>query len=118
MKLRDTVLFDAGLIIPSVSQFVSPALLVNKKDGSWRFCVDYRKLNALTIKNKFPMPLVEEILDALAGTQFFTSLDLTTGYHHIKMGEADEYKPTFKTHHGHYQFRVMPFGFTNAPATF
>jgi hypothetical protein len=80
--------------------------------------VDYRKLNDLTIKNRFPMPLVEEILEELAGTRYFTSLDLTVGYHQIRMGEGEEFKTTFKTHLGHYQFRVMPFGLTNAPATF
>jgi hypothetical protein len=74
-------LLKAGLIVPSVSPFASPVLLVQKKDESWRFWVDYRKLNSLTIKNKFPMPLVDEILEELAGTMFFTSIDLTTGFH-------------------------------------
>lgn len=71
------------MITPSVSPFASPIFLVKKKDGSWRFCIDYRKLNDLTIKNRFSMPLVEEILEELAGTQYFSSLDLTAGYHQI-----------------------------------
>jgi hypothetical protein len=71
---------------------------------------DYRRLNALTIKNSFPMPLIEEILDELAGTKHFTKLDMRSGYHQVRMQVGDEYKTTFKTHQGHYQFRVMPFG--------
>jgi hypothetical protein len=111
-------MLKSGLIIPSLSPYASPILLVKKKDNSWRFCVDYWKLNNATIKNKFPLPIIDEFLDEIAGAQYFTTIVLALGFYQIKMLPADEAKTAFKTHHGHFQFRVMPFGLRNAPTIF
>jgi hypothetical protein len=111
-------LLDKGLIEPSSSPFGAPVLFVPKPDGSWRMCIDYRALNAITAKDRFPMPRIDDLLDQLHGTKVFSSLDLLSGYYQVRIVDEDVPKTAFTTHHGLYQWRVLPMGLSNAPGTF
>ncbi|KAK1415113.1 hypothetical protein QVD17_30884 [Tagetes erecta] len=115
-QLQD--LLDKGFIRPSVSPWGAPILFVKKKDGSMRMCIDYRELNKLTIKNRYPLPRIDDLFDQLQGASWFSKIDLRSGYHQVKVREEDVPKTAFRTRYGHYEFVVMPFGLTNAPAVF
>ena len=111
-------LLDKGFIRPSTSPWGAPVLLRKKNDGTWCMCVDYKRLNKLTIKNRYPLPISDDLIDRLLGATYFTKIDLRTGYHQIWIHPAHVYMTAFRTRYGHYEFLVLPFGLTNAPATF
>ncbi|GKD16676.1 putative reverse transcriptase domain-containing protein [Tanacetum coccineum] len=111
-------LVDRGFIRPSTSPWRVPVLFVKKKDGSFRMCIDYRELNKLTVKNRYPLPRIDDLFDQLQGSSVYSKIDLRSGYHQLRVRDADIPKTAFRTRYGHYEFQVMPFGLTNAPAVF
>ena len=111
-------LLDVGFIQPSKAPYGAPVLFQKKHDGSLRMCIDYRALNKVTVKNKYPIPLIADLFDQLGRAKYDTKLDLRSGYYQVRIAEGDEPKTTCVTRYGSYEFLVMPFGLTNAPATF
>ena len=118
LKSQLQELLDKGFIRPSVSPWGAPVLFVKKKDGTLRMCIDYRQINKVTVKNKYPLPRIEDLFDHLKGAGVFSKIDLRSGYYQLRVKEGDVPKIAFRTRYGHYEFLVMPFGLTNAPAEF
>ncbi|GJW74482.1 putative reverse transcriptase domain-containing protein, partial [Tanacetum coccineum] len=108
-------LSDKGFIRPISSPWGAPVLFVKKKDGSFRMCIDYRELDKLTVKNRYPLPRIDDLFDQLQGPSVYSKIDLRSGYHQLRVREEDIPKTAFKMRYGHYEFHVMPFCLTNAP---
>ncbi|GKF51406.1 putative reverse transcriptase domain-containing protein [Tanacetum coccineum] len=111
-------LSDKGFIRPSSSPWGAPVVFVKNKDGSLRMCIDYRELNKLTVKNRYPLPRIDDLFDQLQGSSVYSKIDQRSGYHQLRVREEDISKTAFRTRYGHYEFQIMSFGLTNAPAVF
>ena len=109
---------DKGFVRPNVSPWGAPVLFMKKKDGTLRMCIDYRQINKVTVKSKYPLPRIEDLFDQLKGVGVFSKIDLLSLYYHMRVKEVDVPKTAFRTRYGHYEFLVMPFGLTNAPTAF
>ena len=118
LKVQIQELLDKGFIRPSTSPWGAPVLFAKKKDKTLRLCIDYRQLNRVTIKNRYPLPRINDLFDQLRGARVYSKIDLRTGYHQLRVRDTDIPKTAFRTRYGHYEFTVMPFGLTNAPAAF
>ena len=118
LKIQLQDLTDKSFIQASTSLWGAPVLFVQKKDDTLRLCIDYRKLNRVTIKNKYQLPCIDDLFDQLKGSRYFSKIDLRSGYHQLRIRAEDVAKTAFRTRYGHYEFLVMPFGLTNAPAAF
>ena len=118
LKTQLQELVDRGFIRPSISPWGASVLFGKKKDDTWRLCIDYRQLNKVTIRNRYPLPQINDLFDQLQGARVFSKIDLRSGYHQLRIRESNIPKTAFRTRYGHYEFLVMSFGLTNAPAAF
>ena len=118
LKTQLQELVNRGFIRPSISPWGAPMLFVKKKDGTWRLCIDYRQLNKVTIRNKYPLPRIDDLFDQLQGVKVFSKIDLRSGYYQLRIRESDIPKTAFRTRYGPYEFLVMSFRLTNAPTAF
>jgi hypothetical protein len=118
LQLQLEELLKKGYICPSVSPWGAPVLFVKNKYGTMRLCIDFRQLNKVTVKNKYPLPRIDDLFDQLKGAKVFSKIDIRSRYHQVRIRDEDISKTSFRTRYGHYEFTVVPFGFSNAPVVF